>query len=891
MSTKNLTDLFRPESVAVIGASNKAGRLGNLVMHNLLEGGFDGPIMPVNPKRQAVVGVLAYPDVDALPVVPDLAIICTPPASIPDLIDNLGERGTGAAIVLTAGLHRTETNDGISVKEATLAAARKSGLRILGPNCLGLIVPSIRLNASFAHAQAHLGKIAFASQSGAMCTAVLDWAREHEIGFSHFISLGDCADVDFGDTVDFLATDPGTSAILLYIEAIRDGRKFMSACRAAARNKPVLAIKSGRVAEGAEAAASHTGALAGSDNVYEAAIRRAGMLRVDDIDELFAAAETLARAKRMRGERLAVMTNGGGIGVMAVDRLIAEGGRLADLAPDTLDKLDDVLPETWSRANPVDIIGDAPGSRYSDALVILGEAKEVDAVLVMHAPTATASSTEAANAVIDAPRGLKANVLTSWVGGEAVEPARKLFRDAGLPTYDTPGQAVAAFMHMIVYQRNQETLMETPLSAPEEFTPSVSAARMIIDSQIANGSDMLSEPHAKAVLDAYDIPVVETLIVRSPEEAAAKAIDIGFPVALKILAGGISHKSDVGGVVLDLENADSVKTAAEQVLKRVAKRAPDAEVHGFSIQQMVERPGAHESIVGIKVDPVFGPVILFGHGGTAVEVIEDHAVALPPLNMNLARDMISRTRISKLLAGYRDRAPANVDRLSLALMQIAQIAIDIPEIAELDINPLLVDEHGVLALDARIRIAPLPGDPSRRLAIRPYPKELEENFTLDDGKSVLLRPIRPEDEADHYAFLTRLTPEDARFRFFGLVGELPHSQMARLTQIDYDREMAFIARASGEDGKPETLGVVRTVTDADNQAAEFAIVIRSDLKGHGLGWKLFEKMIAYCRNRGTREMIGQVLSDNTTMLKFVDQWGFERHRMPDEPIYEVRMKL
>jgi len=795
MSTKNLSSLFRPESVAVIGATNKEGRIGNLVMHNLLEGGFDGPIMPVNPKRQAVVGVLAYSDIDALPVVPDLAIICTPAAPIPGLIATLGKRGTSAAIVLTAGLQRTETDDGVTVKEAMLAEARKSGLRILGPNCLGLIVPGIRLNASFAHAQAHPGKIAFASQSGAMCTAVLDWAREHEIGFSHFVSLGDCADVDFGDTVDFLATDPGTTAILLYIEAVQDGRKFMSACRAAARNKPVVVIKSGRVAEGAEAAASHTGALAGSDNVYDSAIRRAGMLRVDDIDELFAAVETLARAKRMRGERLAVMTNGGGIGVMAVDRLIAEGGHLAELSPVTISQLDDVLPETWSRANPVDIIGDAPGQRYSDALGVLGAAKEVDAVLVMHAPTATASSTEAAAAVIEAARGLKANVLTSWVGGEAVAPARKLFRDAGLPTYDTPGQAVAAFMHMIDYQRNQETLMETPLSAPEEFTPSVSAARMIIDSQIASGSDMLSEPQAKAVLDAYGIPVVETLVARSPEEAAAKAADIGFPVALKILADGISHKSDVGGVALLLETADSVETAAEQMLKRVAKRAPNADVHGFSVQHMVLRPGAHETIVGINQDPVFGPVILFGHGGTAVEVIEDSAVALPPLNMNLARDMISRTRISKLLAGYRDRPAADVNRLSLALMQIAQIAIDIPEIAELDINPLLVDEHGVLALDARIRVAPLQGDPSRRLAIRPYPKDLEEHFTLENGKSVLMRPIRPEDEADHYAFLTRLTPEDVRFRFFGLVGELPHSQMARLGPVEIHCELMRAAAA------------------------------------------------------------------------------------------------
>ncbi|HBC07989.1 MAG TPA: GNAT family N-acetyltransferase, partial [Rhodospirillaceae bacterium] len=541
MTVRNLRKLFHPTSVAVIGASERKGAVGNLVMHNLLEGGFDGPIMPVNPKRRAVAGVLTYPDVANLPVIPDLAVICTPPDTVSKIIDDLGKHGTRAAIVLTAGLGTTQASGGSGTAQAeVLATARSYGMRLLGPNCLGLLVPGIGLNASFAHLPALPGNIAFASQSGAMCTAVLDWARARGIGFSHFISMGDALDTDFGDVLDYLGSDPGTRAILLYVESIHERRSFMSAGRAASRNKPVLVIKAGRSDAGARAAQSHTGALAGSDAVYDAAFRRAGMLRVDTIEEIFAAVETLARAPKFPGDRLAIVTNGGGIGVMAVDRLAQTGGRLAEFSDTTMAALDKVLPASWSHGNPADIIGDAPPERYAAAMRAVLAAKEADAVLVMHAPTATASSTAAAQAVIDVARETKAPVLANWVGQEAVAPARKMLRDAGVPTYDTPGEAIGAFMHLITYKRNQETLTETPTSLPAQFNPATAVARVMIEGHLASGDAMMSEPAAKSVLAAYGIPTVETHIVTTPAEAAAKAQAMGYPVALKILSPDIS---------------------------------------------------------------------------------------------------------------------------------------------------------------------------------------------------------------------------------------------------------------------------------------------------------------------------------------------------------------
>ena len=891
MSMQNLDYLFRPKSVALIGASNTPRSVGQVVMKNLLEAGFSGPVMPVNPRHKAVAGVLAYADIAALPVAPELAVIATPPHTIPGLISELGQRGTRAAIVMTAALSQHVDAQGRTLQQAMLDAAKPFNLRILGPNCLGLIVPGIGLNASFAHTSILPGKIAFLSQSGALCTTVMDWAKSRGIGFSHFVSLGDSADVDFGDLLDYLGSDPGTEAILLYIESIKSARKFMSAARAAARNKPVLAIKAGRVAEGAKAAASHTGALAGADDVYDAAFARAGMLRVYEIDELFEAVETLARARPLKGDRLAILTNGGGPGVLAVDYLIANGGKLAEFNDKTMAALDAALPASWSRGNPVDIIGDAPDSRYADGVSTLLKCDQIDALLVMHCPTAIAPSHESARAVIDAAQGTRRNVLTCWLGMEGVKIAREMFRGAGIPTYDTPESAVRAFMHMVRYRRNQELLMETPASVPSEFTPATTTARLVLENVIADGREQLSEPEAKAVLAAYGIPVVETHIAKSPEASVKVAGEIGYPVAIKILSPDIIHKSDVGGVVLDLEGPDEVLKAAHGMLNRLREIHPNAQLRGFSVQKMARRPGAHELIIGAATDAIFGPVILFGQGGVAVEVIKDRAVALPPLNMNLASEVIQHTRVSRLLAGYRDRPAADLDAVKLALIQVSQLIVDLPEIVELDINPLFADQDGVLALDARIRVQPVARTGDDRLAIRPYPKQLEEKLTLLDGLKVMLRPIRPEDEPAHHTFISKLTPEDIRFRFFGLLREIPHTQMARFTQIDYDREMAFIATAPNEHGQPETLGVVRTVTDPDNVRTEFAIVVRSDLKGHKLGRALMDKMLRYCRLRGTREVFMQTLPDNRAMLSLAKRFGFE-HRMADDgETVELRLQL
>lgn len=889
MSVRNLNSLFRPKSVAVIGAAERDNSVGSIVMRNLLQGGFSGPIMPVNPKLQAVAGVLAYKDVDSLPVAPDLGVICTAPNTIVETVRKLGERGTRGVIVLTAGLSITESKDGKSLQDEMIEVARHYGMRILGPNCLGLMVPGIGLNASFSHQAPLAGKVAFVSQSGALCNAVLDWARPKGIGFSHFISLGDSADVDFGDVLDFLGSDPNTRAILLYIESIHQRRNFMSAARAAARNKPVLAIKAGRVAESARAAASHTGALAGADAVYDAAMRRSGMLRVYDLEEMFAAVETLARARPTRASKLAMVTNGGGIGVMAVDELIELGGKLSDLSEDTLGKLGKALPKGWSHGNPIDIVGDANGDRYVKTLDILFDAEEVDSILVMHAPTALTSSTEIAEAVIKTVKSHRANVMTCWVGQEQVAPARRMLREASIPTYETPAASVRAFMHLLNYRKNQEMLMETPASALADFTPATATARLMVEKALASGNEMMSEPEAKAVLAAYGIPTVETQIARTPAEASRIASQMEDLVALKILSPDIAHKSDVGGVMLNLQGGFEVEKAANLMLETVKSKFPEARIEGFTVQRMARPSGAQEIIIGVTTDPIFGPVIMFGQGGVAVEVINDSAIALPPLNMSLARELIQRTRVSKLLQGYRDRPPANIDAICQSLMKISQLIIDIPEILELDINPLFADAHGVLAVDAGIKLSKASFN-SDRLAIRPYPKDLEEIMDLNNGRRALVRPIRPEDEPNHHVFVSKLTPEDIRFRFFGLVGELPHSEMARLTQIDYDREMAFIA-VCADKGVEETLGVVRTVSDPDNETAEFAVVVLSNLKGSGLGRKLMMKMINYCRSRGTAKIVGQVLTDNTRMLKFVESLGFKRIKYVEGDIVEVALDL
>lgn len=891
MTIRNLDKLFAPRSVAVIGASDRPGKVGTVVLENLLRAGFAGSIWPVNPKYRKLQGLPCFASVSVLPAAPDLAVIVVPPAAVPEQIDALGKMGCRAAAVLTAGLSAQTLPDGRTLQQAMLDAAKPYLLRILGPNGIGLLVPGLKLNASFAHASAAAGQLAFVSQSGALCTIVLDWANQHGVGFSHFLSVGDSADVDFGDIIDYLAGDPQTRAILLYIESVKNARKFMSAARAAARTKPIVAVKSGRNARAAQAAASHTGALAGGDDVYTAALRRAGILRVDGIEELFDTVETLGRSRRLPGERLAIVTNGGGPGVMAVDALIEHGGTLADLNPITMAALDRVLPSTWSHGNPVDIIGDASAERYAAALHAVMTDPGVDAVLVMHAPTAIAPSLGPAEAVIAAAKGTTKNILTCWSGGESILPARKAFAEAGLVSYDTPDAAIRAFTHMVDYRRNMQNLMETPAEMPEDFTPEHATVRSVIATALTEGRSMLNEIEGKRILTAYGIPSVPTEAAATPADAVRAAERIGYPVALKILSPDITHKSDVGGVALNLSSEAELLAAAEAMLIRVRKHRPQARLDGFSIQAMIRRPRAHELIVGALTDPIFGPAIMFGQGGVGVEVIGDRAVALPPLNMHLAQDLIDRTKVSRLMAGYRDFPPVDREALAALIIRVGRLISDHAEIAELDINPLYADDQGMVALDARMVIRPSAVIGHDRLAIRPYPSGLEETVELRDGEKVRLRPIRPEDEPAHKDFVSKVSAEDYRLRFFSPMRSLPHSEMARFTQIDYEREMAFIATRMGPDGHAETLGVVRAITDPDNLRAEFAVLVRTDMKGQGLGEILMRKIIDYCRQRGTREIIGDILRENQAMRALATELGFKSTGGMGHDVVEVSLPL
>ncbi len=888
MSSRNLEYLLAPHSVALIGASDRPQSVGATVMRNLLAGGFDGPVWPVNLRHSTVAGRRAYTSVAELPEAADLAVICTPARGVPEIIAALGERGTRAAVVISAGFDAPAPGGG-SLSAAMLSAAKPHGLRILGPNCVGMLLPRIGLNASFAHTQALPGNLAFIAQSGALTTAMLDWARTMQIGFSCFLSLGNAADVDFGDLLDFFCNDAHTRSILLYVESITAARKFMSAGRAAARNKPVIVVKAGRFAEGARAAASHTGALAGADDVYDAALRRAGMLRVSTTRELFDAAETLARMQPLAGERLAIVSNGGGPAVMATDALIAGDGTLAELSQDTLKRLDDVLPTNWSHGNPVDIVGDAPVQRYVDALERVLEDEGTDAALLIHAPTAIVPPAEIARATTAALAHSPRPVLTCWMGGEGVHEAQNICAAADVPTYSTPEEAVGAFLQAVSYRRNQRQLMEVPSSIPETSIPDTVRARRVISAALAEGRALLTEPEAKEVLAAYAIPVVPTRTARDAQQAQRIAAELGFPVALKILSPDITHKSDVGGVALDLTTQAEVEQAAREMLARCREQRPDAGILGFTVQSMIRRRAARELIAGMTVDPTFGPVILFGHGGIDVEITADKAIALPPLNTALAAELVSRTRVRRLLAGYRNRPAVDMRALEFALVQLAQLTVDSAEIVELDINPLLADEHGVLALDARIRVIPASGNATDRLAIRPYPQELEEDVQWS-GQTLLLRPLRPEDFPQQRRFLAHVTPQDMQTRFFRAVRELPDAELAYLTQIDYERAMAFIAQQTTASGGHETLGVARAHADADNTRAEFAILVRSDLKAHGLGAILLDKLVRYCRARGIRVLTGEVLASNVAMLRLAALLGFH-HEPIREGVVQVSLDL
>lgn len=893
MTTRNLDYFFKPRSVAVIGASRDPARVGGVVARNLRTGGYDGPIMLVNQRAQPDKAEGVYRDLSQLPSAPELAIVAVPAAQVPEVIADLGARGTRAAVILSAGFEEIRGPDGARLQQAVLDAARPHLLRIIGPNCLGIMMPKIGLNATFAHLMPRAGKLAFIAQSGAVVTAVADWAAAREIGFASMISLGASADVDFGDLLDYLASDWEINGILLYVESIHHARKFMSAARLAARLKPVIVVKGGRYEESAGAVASHTGALTGASEVYSAAFRRAGMVEVDTLSELFDAVETLAHAHHRFGERLAILSNGGGIGVLATDELARLGGVAANLCEETRSKLEKALPALCSTANPVDVLGDADPQRYRQALEILYAAKEVDTVAVFNCPVGVASSSAAAQAIIDTPNPYRKGLLTNWLGSETARYARRLFADNGIPTYETPDQVIQAFMHLVQYRRNQQNLLETPPSMPESFTPDTAGAAALIDETIGKGRDWLTQEQGMALLTAYGIPGTDTRSAESPQAAAQIAEAIGKPVALKIISPDIVHKRAVGGVALNLQTPGAVREAAEAMRERIGKALPQACLEGFSVQPMQPQGDAHELIIGLSSDPLFGPVLLFGHGGSAVEALADTALALPPLNMHLARDLMSHTRVYRILRGIGGLPAADLDEIAATLVKLSQLAADLPAVAELDINPLLADAGGVRALDIRVRLERASADQrDHRFAIRPYPKELEEPFTLPDGEQMILRPIQPEDEPALIELFDAMTEEERYMRFFSPMPQVPHQMAARLSQIDYDREMALVLAERGKlPGKARLVGGARIAGDPNNERCEFAIGVRHAYTGMGLGIMLLGKIVDYARRRGYREVYGDILRENQPMLGVCRKLGFQIRSGDEAGLVRATLKL
>lgn len=892
MTIRNLDHAFAPKSVAVFGASVRDGSVGRVVFDNIVSGGFAGEIWPVNPKYSQVAGRRCYAKAADLPGVPELGVIVTPPDTVPGIVRELADKGTRAAVVITAGLTREN-----GLRQAMLDAAKPNLFRIIGPNTVGLMIPPLKLNAGFAHMAAKPGNIALLSQSGAIATSLIDWAADNNVGFSQIVSLGDMADVDVGDCLDMLAGDMHTRAIVMYLETIPNPRKFISAARAAARIKPVIAIKSGRYEQSAKAAATHTGALSGADRVVDAALLRAGILRVKGLTELFDAAETIARFRPLKRARVGIVTNGGGAGVLAIDQLMDCQGELAALSTATIERLNAILPPTWSHANPVDIIGDAPPQRYQAAVDAVAADPGTDVVLVMNCPTGLGSPLAAASAVAELAReGMVAGkpVLTCWLGEHTARSGRQILQDAGIASFETPADAATAVSYLSEWSRAQRALMRTPSSLGEDVTSDREAVLAIFRQVAKEGRRMLTEPEAKAAISAYGIPVPETVVAADPAEvevAALRLLKTSERIVVKLLSKAISHKSDIGGVVLNIADAAAAGAAASAIEAHVRCRAPQADVEGYAVQPMVVRKQSQELILGMSQDPIFGPAILFGAGGVAVEVMDDTAIALPPLDDVLAGDLIGQTRIGRLLAGFRDRKPANRQAIIAALNGLSQMTVDFPCLVSMDINPLLADADGVIALDARIEIEPErveEAGPNPALAIRPYPSGWDKAFSASDAH-YNIRPIKPADIALYPEFIARISPDDLRLRFLSPSKNFSDQMLKRLTQLDYDRNMAFVAL---EISTGALAGISRLSCDPDRSVAEYALLVRTDLQGHGLGWELLRQIVAYAKADGIGRIEGIMLGENTRMLAMCREFGFSIAHLPDEPgLVEARLQL
>jgi acetyltransferase len=883
MGQHYLSSLFSPRSVAVIGASNRPDSVGGVIFKNMLQSGYQGKLFAVNPNHAEIQGQRGYASIEQIGEPVDLAIIATKAAMVPDIIEACGKHGVRAAVILSAGFSEAGPQ-GVALERTVLENARRHGVRLIGPNCLGIMRPAIGLNATFSNGGAKAGKLALISQSGALCTAILDWAHPNDVGFSSVISMGGSADVDFGEILDYLVSDAQTESILLYIEGIRNARSFMSALRAAARIKPVILVKVGRHEAGSKAAFTHTGALVGSDDVFDAALRRAGVVRVSTIVQLFAAAQALSTRFRPTGNHLAIVTNGGGPGVMAIDRAADLGVAIARLSDDTVKQLNAVLPDTWSHANPVDIIGDATAERYRHAVTACMQDAGVDGVLVILTPQAMTRPLEAAEAVIDVAGKFDKPLLACWMGEVQVAESRLAFAQAKIPSFRTPEPAVEVFSSISAYYQNQKLLIQTPGPLAHHDEPDVEGARLLIEGALAEHRKVLNEMESKAILAAFHIPIANTLVARSPNEALLLAEELGLPVAMKINSPDITHKSDAGGIRLNLGNAQAVRAAYHEVIQAVQANRPNARIDGVVIEPMIIKPNSRELMVGVTTDPVFGPVITFGAGGTMVEVLGDRAVALPPLNTFLVNDMIQGTHIAKLLSAFRHMPPVDMAALESVLLRVSEMVCELPWIREMDINPLLLDENGAIAVDARFAVDFPPPSASRyaHMAIHPYPSHLVTRWQLPDGVDLTIRPIRPEDAEIEQIFVRSLSEEAKYFRFMDSLQELSQAMLVRFTQIDYDREMALIAVLEHDPQETE-LGVCRYIINPDGESCEFALVVSDEWQHKGIGHKLMGCLFDVARAKGLKIMEGEVLAANHSMLSLVTSLGFTVSTSAEDP--------
>jgi acetyltransferase len=888
MAIDHMEKIFKPRSVAVIGASSNEGTVGHSVYRNLILGGFTGSVFPVNHKHRTVLNEPAYKKVTDIPKPVDMAVVVTPIGSASKVIAECGQAGVGGAVIISAGGKETG-KEGLALEASIKTQAEKSGIRLIGPNCLGIYSAECSLNAHFASHIPIQGNMAFISQSGAICTSVLDLAVKERIGFRYFVSLGSMVDVEFGDMIDYLGADPDVTSIMMYVENLTRFRNFMSAARAVSRIKPIIALKAGRTRAGSRAASSHTGAMAGEDAVYDAAFKRAGVIRVHTFEELFDCAELLTKKPKVSRQGLAVITNAGGMGVMAVDAMSDHGIDPAILAPQTIAALDQILPPHWSKANPVDILGDATPERYRKTVEICMAAPEVKALLIMLSPVAMTRPSDIAEAVIAEVNGKNVPVFTAFIGGFDVEIGRELFNQAGIPTFDSPERAVRAFTNLNQYSKNLEMLQEIPAALDVKLDFRKKDVETAIAYQMEAGSPMMTEKESKHLLSLYGIPVNPVESAAYEEEAVQKADRLGYPLAMKIDSRDITHKSDVGGVILDIKDRDGVRKAYQSIMESAATLRPDAKVKGVTLQPMLGKTTC-ELILGAKRDRDFGPVILFGLGGVMTEILSDTAIALPPLNRLLARRLMEETRVIRILKGYRGQKPVNLNLLEEILIRLSHLVSDFAEIEELDINPLFADENRILAADARIRISEPRVRAPFHLVISPYPNQYEERVLIKSGESLFIRPTRPEDAPLLVRLFEGLSPRTIYYRFFSPLKQLPPSMLARFTQIDYDRSMALSAFLQVED-REKMVGIARFIGDSNPSCVEFGVMIEDGWQGKGIGAALMQRLISIARERGVKSVRGTVLAENTQMLALGKKMGFDIKPAPDAGCYELKADL